>query len=502
MKYKPTIGMEVHVELATKSKMFCQCKNGMGQEKRTNRNTCPVCTGQPGALPVPNKKAIDLVIQAGLALNCRIAEESKFDRKNYFYPDLPKGYQISQFDQPICGKGFLQFLAPDERDGELKKKQVGITRIHLEEDTGKLFHFKTHDKTLIDLNRSGVPLMELVTEPDIKSAAEAKKFCEELRLLFRYIGISPADMEKGQMRCEANVSLYEVGKDPLSGTKVELKNLNSFKAVERGVEYEIKRQTEALEKGEKIIQETRGWDENKGQTFSQREKEEAHDYRYFPEPDILPFRIDKEEVEVMREKLPELPGEKRIRFVKEFGLRKENVDVLVADKALASFFEMVISELEEWMSSEKEELKEDQRTKIYQLTANYLVSELKKYLVSEGIAVEEIKITPENFAELIKMTYQGEINSSSAQTILEEMFTTGGDPSQIAEEKNLIQNNDSAWLEEVVTEVLASNEKAIEDFRAGNEKSIQFLLGQVMAKTKGQANPQLAMDAIRKKLES
>ncbi len=500
MIYKPTIGMEIHVELATDSKMFCACKNGMGQEKEPNKNVCPVCTGQPGAIPVPNKKAIDLVIQAGLALNCRIAKETKFDRKNYFYPDLPKGYQISQFDQPICYRGFLQLLLPEKNGEGFAKKMVGITRIHLEEDTGKLFHFEAQGKTKIDFNRSGVPLMELVTEPDIENSTQAKKFCEELRLLFRYIGISPADMEKGQMRCEANISLYEKGKDPLSGTKVELKNLNSFKAVEKGIEYEIKRQTELLEKGEKIIQETRGWDENKGKTFSQREKENANDYRYFPEPDILPFQIDEAEVETMRKKLPELPIEKRGRFAKEFSLGAENVDVLVTDKKMANFFEMTVSELEEWLSAEKEKMDEEQRKKIYRLIANYLVSELKKHLVAKKMDIDEIKISPENFAELIKMTYLAQINSSSAQAILKQMFETGGDPSQIAEEKNLLQKSDGAWLEAVVNEVLAANEKAATDFQAGNERSIQFLLGQVMAKTKGQANPKLAMEILRRKL--
>ncbi len=499
-KYKTTIGMEVHVELATKSKMFCSCKNGMGEEKEPNKNICPVCTGQPGALPVPNKNAIEFVIKAGLALNCKIAEVSKFDRKNYFYPDLPKGYQISQFDQPICEKGFLDFNVKGNSGEVIDKKRVGITRIHMEEDTGKLLH-GSGGGTLVDLNRSGVPLMELVTEPDIKSALEAKRFCEELRLLFRYIGISPADMEKGQMRCEANISLYKKGEDPLSGTKVELKNLNSFKAVERGVEYEMNRQSAILDEGGKVKQETRGWDENKGQTFSQREKEDAHDYRYFPEPDILPFKFEKDYVNEIMEKLPELPFEKRERFAKEFGLKPTNADVLVANKKLANYFEEVASELIEWMSAEGHEFEDDDKSKLYQLAANYIITELQKNLFEKGQEMDELKITPENFAELIKIIYEGEINSTAAQTVIAEMFETGGDPSQIIEEKNLAQTSDEGELGEVVEKIIADNPKSVEDYKAGKENAIKFLMGQVMKETGGKANPQMVMEILKGKLE-
>ncbi len=497
-KYRPTIGMEVHVELATKSKMFCGCKNGMGQEIVPNKNICPVCTGQPGAIPVPNEQAIEFTIKAGLALGCHIAKESKFDRKNYFYPDLPKGYQISQFDQPICSRGSLEFTLKSD-DGSLTgTERVGITRIHLEEDTGKLTHQGVD--TLVDFNRACVPLMELVTDPDINSAIEAKRFCEDLRLLFRYLEISPADMEKGQMRCEANISLYEIGKDPLSGTKVELKNLNSFRAVERGIDYEIERQTEILESGGTVIQETRGWDEKKGITFSQRTKEDAHDYRYFPEPDILPFTFDEVYVNTLRDKLPELPTEKRNRFVKQFGLKLENASILVVNKDMAGYFENVASELENWMSEEGYKFNEESRQKLYRLAANYILTELAKKVAGVEKGMEELKISPENFAELIKIVYEGEINSSVAQVVLEEMFLTGADPSHIIEEKGLAQTSDEGELGAIIDSVLEKNPGPVEEYRSGKENVIKFLVGQVMAVTKGSANPQIVMKLLKEKL--
>lgn len=488
-KYKPTIGMEVHVELATESKMFCPCKNGMGLEKEPNKNICPVCTGQPGALPVPNKKALEYLVKAGLAMNCNIAKESKFDRKNYFYPDLPKGYQISQFDQPVCFNGFLEFQVAPEGE-EPYKKRVGITRIHMEEDTGKLLHGASGG-TLVDFNRSGVPLMELVTEPDIKSSAEAKAFCEELRLILRHLAISPADMEKGQMRCEANISLYEPHQDPLSGTKVELKNINSFRAVEKGIEYEINRQSEILEENGKIDQETRGWDENKAETFSQRKKEDAHDYRYFPEPDILPFTFPEKYVNSLRSSLPELPAAKRIRFKDQYGLRDENISVLVANKDLAGYFEQVVSELENWSKAEGDQLKEKDLPDLYRLAANYLVTEL------QSRKLEDNKATAENFAELIKIIFKGEINSSSAQLVLEQLFEKGGDPSNIIEEHDLAQTSDEETLRKIAEQIIADNPKQVEDYKNGKENLIKFFMGQVMKETKGKANPQVVMVMLK-----
>jgi aspartyl-tRNA(Asn)/glutamyl-tRNA(Gln) amidotransferase subunit B len=500
-KYKATIGIEIHVELATKSKMFCDCSNGMGEESRPNKNICSVCSGQPGSLPVPNQKAVEYVIGAGLALHCNIAKNTKFDRKNYFYPDLPKGYQISQYDKPLCEKGFLEFEY-FSGEGEKKKSKVGITRIHLEEDTGKSMHTENEEGgTLVDLNRAGVPLMELVTEPEIKSAQEAKQFCQELRKIFRYLGISPADMEKGQMRCEANVSIYPRGENPLSGTKVELKNLNSFKSVEKGIEYEIERQSKAMEKGDKIKQETRGWDERKNKSYSQRSKEEADDYRYFPEPDILPFKISDKQVDDILQSLPELPLERQKRLMDQLGLSEQNAEILTDYKEMADYFEQVCSELYSWLKAEGIESSEDKRKKLYRLAANYLLTETKKHLFDSGKNIDEIKITPENFAELIKIIYQGEINSSSAQIVLAEMFKTGADPSHIIKEKDLAQSSDEEELEKIAEQVIKDNSKSAEDYQNGKENAIKFLMGQVMKATGGRANPQTAMEVLKKMLD-
>ena len=500
LKYLPTIGMEVHVELATESKMFCACANGMGLEKEPNKNICPVCTGQPGSLPVANEKAIRFVLQAGLALGCQIATVSKFDRKNYFYPDLPKGYQISQYDQPLCEKGFLD-LEIWPRQGEKYAKRVGITRIHLEEDTGKLTHNLSAGGTLVDFNRAGVPLMELVTEPEITSAMEAKAFCQQLQLILRYLKISPADMEKGQMRCEANISLYSRGSDPLSGTKVELKNLNSFKAVERGIEFEIDRQTKLLDSGERVVQETRGWDENKGVSFSQRNKENANDYRYFPEPDLLPLHFEKEDIEKIKTALPELPWEKKLRLKEQFGLKDDSAEVLAGAPDLADYFEQVSSELENWLAEEGHNFYPEGKKKLFQLTANYLLTEIQRHLFSSGQPVSEIKITPENFAELIKMVYEKTINSSAAQLVLEEMFLQGGDPSQIVEEKKLAQNSDSGQLEKVALAVMKKNPQSVADYQKGKENAIKFLVGQIMRETQGGANPEVALEVLRELLK-
>jgi aspartyl-tRNA(Asn)/glutamyl-tRNA(Gln) amidotransferase subunit B len=488
-KYTPVIGMEIHVELKTKSKMFCDSKNGLGLETEPNVNICPVCTGQPGTLPVANRQAIEFVQMAGLALHCQIANLSKFDRKNYFYPDLPKGYQISQYDQPLCGKGVL----------DIGGKMIGITRIHLEEDTGKLVHPKKVDYSLVDFNRAGVPLMELVTEPDIKTGIEARLFCQKLQQICRYLEISDADMEKGNMRCEANISLYKEGEEKLSGTKVEVKNINSFRFVERAIDYEIKRQTEALDKGEQVIQETRGWDEAKGGTVSQRVKESAHDYRYFPEPDIPPLRFTDDYIEHLKRSLPELPDQKEKRFVEEYGLSKENIEVIISDKSLAEYFEEVVSEIKEDMKC-KEVIGDE--AKCLKLSANYMVSELQKHLVKNGQSIKEIKITPENYAELIGFVAEGKINSSAAQAVLEEMYTTGGDPSQIIEERGLIQVSDEGVLDAIVDEVIGKNQKSAEDYKSGRQNALQFLMGQVMKESKGKANPRVVTELLKKKLGS
>jgi aspartyl-tRNA(Asn)/glutamyl-tRNA(Gln) amidotransferase subunit B len=493
-KYIPVIGMEVHIELKTKSKMFCDSKNGLGLEKEPNVNICPVCTGQPGTLPVPNRQAIEFVQLMGLALNCEIKLNSKFDRKNYFYPDLPKGYQISQYDEPLCGKGFLELRITNAES----RKKIGITRIHLEEDTGKLVHPKGVDYTLVDFNRAGVPLMELVTEPDFESGEEARIFCQKLQQICRYLGISDADMEKGMMRCEANISVYKSGEDKLSGTKVEVKNINSFKFVEKAINYEIKRQEEMLKKGENVAQETRGFDSNRNETVSQRSKESAHDYRYFPEPDIPPLTFTPQYIEELKMKLPELPEVKAKRFEGEYKLSKSDVDILVLEKDLADYFEEVMSEIKEKIKCEEINSPEGKTIK---LAVNYIITELRKHLMEKNESIKDIKITPENYAEFVGIIADGKINSSAAQIVLAEMYKTGADPSHIIDEKNLKQMDNTEELETIIDKVISTNQKSAEDYKNGKGNALQFLIGQVMAQTKGKANPKTAMDLLKKKLD-
>ena len=493
-KYQPTIGLEIHVQLKTKTKMFCGCLNDF-QEKRPNINICPTCTGQPGTLPVINKKAVKMVIKTGLALNCSIAEESFFERKNYFYPDLPKGYQISQYKIPLCANGKLKI---DDRE-------IRIRRIHLEEDTGKLIHSK-ENFSLVDFNRAGVPLMELVTEPDICSSKEARKFAQELQLILRYLGVSDADMEKGQMRVEANVSLrnknQRAEKKQVLGTKVEIKNLNSFRAVEKAIEYEIERQEELLERKEKIIQETRGWNETKQKTFSQRTKEEAEDYRYFPEPDLPPLKITTNQILKLKSEIPELPAKKRKRFKKEYGLSEKDIEILVNFKPLGNYFEEIISELKEWeKTSLNEKPSKTESGKLIKLTANYLISELKKYTKNLEEDIRRIKITPENFAEFIILIHQGKISSTGAQITLEEMYKTGADPSHIIKEKNLTQVSDENELEKIIEEIIKNNPQPVQDYKNGKTEALQFLIGQVMKETKGRANPKIVARLFNQKLK-
>ncbi|TXH00372.1 MAG: Asp-tRNA(Asn)/Glu-tRNA(Gln) amidotransferase subunit GatB [Candidatus Moraniibacteriota bacterium] len=488
--YEATIGMEVHAELKTASKMFCSCKNGLGLETTPNVNICQVCTAQPGALPVPNARAIEAVQKVGLALNCALRFQSKFDRKNYFYPDLPKGYQISQYDEPFCEAGTM----------EIDGKPFRITRIHLEEDTGKSMHPEGADYTLVDYNRAGVPLMELVTEPDFSTAKDARAFCQKLRQILRYLEVSDADMEKGQMRCEVNISLHKVGEDRLSGTKVEIKNLNSFRSVERSIEYEIKRQTEALENGETIVQETRGWDEGRGITVSQRKKESAHDYRYFPEPDIPPFVFTQADIERLKADLPELPDAKVKRLVVEYGLPVADTVILTEEKEVASYFEAVVSELGAKIDGgeTKAEL-----PRMIKLAANYFITEVRKYLTNEGRGIEKLPITAENYAEFIVIVADGKINSSAAQTVLKEMLSGADgdtDPSHIIDRLNLAQMSDTGELESIVDTILSNNAQSVADFKAGKQNAFQYLIGQVMKETKGKANPQMVSEILKKKL--
>ncbi|MFZ3054414.1 MAG: Asp-tRNA(Asn)/Glu-tRNA(Gln) amidotransferase subunit GatB [Minisyncoccales bacterium] len=486
--YKTTIGLEIHFESKTKSKMFCSCLNNP-DEKMPNKNVCPVCMGHPGTLPVINEEAIDKIILTGLALNCEIQQHSKFDRKSYFYPDLPKGYQISQYDLPLCKNGYL-----DIHLGNGDIKRIRINRIHMEEDTGRLVH-SPDGSSLVDFNRAGVPLMELVTEPDINSAEEAKKFAQELQTILRYIDVSDADMEKGQMRCEVNISL---SKTEELGTKVEIKNLNSFRVVEKAIEFETKRQAELLDSGKKVVQETRGWHDTKQITMEQRGKEDAFEYRYFPEPDLPPLNISLEKIDMIKTKLPELPEEKRMRFKEEYSLDEKSIEFYIKDAEMSNYFEKVVSELKSWREDRK--CKADSSVQV-KTCSNYISTDLQAILKEEKETVDlEKKITPENFAELICMTTEGDISSNIAKMVLIEMFKTQKDPSDIIAEKGLSQITDSGEIEGIIKEVLVKNPKAVEDYKAGKQNSFAFLIGQTMAASKGKANPQTVAELLKKQL--
>ncbi|MBI2021084.1 Asp-tRNA(Asn)/Glu-tRNA(Gln) amidotransferase subunit GatB [Candidatus Giovannonibacteria bacterium] len=505
-EYKLTIGLEVHAELRTKSKMFCPCKNDP-DEKHPNINICPVCMGHPGTLPVINEEAVRLLQRVGRALGGELQKNSRFDRKNYFYPDIPKGYQISQYKFPLVLGGTL--------------KDIRITRVHLEEDTARLVHFtnlaektglnaetrrtdqrnsasnQRESATLVDFNRAGIPLMELVTEPDLHNAKEAREFAEELQLVFQYLGASEANMEKGEMRCEANISVSDQQniepKLPL-GTKVEVKNLNSFRAVERAIEYEFKRQVDLLESGGKVVQETRGWDENKEITFSQRSKESAHDYRYFPEPDLPPMEFSDEYFETLS--VPELPEQKRKRLLEEYKLEKNTVEILIRDRTLSAFWEGAVSELKQWLNDGKDENKFFEAST---LAVNYITVDLAGLMKDKEIpSASDLLIDPENFAELIKMILNKEITSRVAKDVLREMVEKGGDPSNIIEEKGLKQMGDGAALEEIVKKIIEANTNAVADFKKGKQQSLQFLVGQVMKETKGAANPAIIKELLAK----
>ena len=481
MEYEAVIGMEVHVQLLTKSKMFCRCSADYAGAP-PNTLVCPVCLGMPGTLPVINRKAVEYTIMTALALNCEIAEFAKFDRKNYFYPDLVKGYQISQYDLPLSRNGWLEI----EIDG--KRKRIRIRRVHLEEDTAKLIHVHRDGQSysLIDFNRSGVPLMEIVSEPDIRSPEEARQYLIKLRTILRYLGVSTADMEKGAMRCEANVSLRPVGSKEY-GTRVEVKNLNSFRSVKLALEYEIERQKRLLEAGGKVEQETMGWDESRGVTVLQRSKEYAHDYRYFPEPDLPPLVIEREWVEEIRARLPELPDAKRDRFVAQYGLSRYDAGVLVADRAVADYFEACVR-----AGAGRAEPK---------AIANWITGELFRLMKAQGVEIEEVRITPDRLVALIGMVEDGTITASTAKKVLAEVFETGRAPEEIVRERGLAQISDVEALSRVVDEVIAANPKAVADYLAGKEPVLRFLVGQVMKATRGKANPKLANELLLEKLK-
>jgi len=498
MKYDIIIGMEIHAELKTKSKMFCSCSNDSA-DKAPNTTVCPICLGHPGTLPVPNKQAIDWTLLIGLALDCKINQKSKFDRKNYFYPDLPKGYQISQYDQPFCYQGNLN----------IGDKDIAITRIHLEEDTGKSFHPRGSEDTLIDFNRAGTPLVELVTEPLITSAEEAKKFCQSYQRVLRFLEVSNADMEKGEMRCEANISLqkpgswiYQDGKIEALGkkklnAKVEVKNINSFRSVEKAINYEIARQSEALDNKEEIIPETRGWDEKKNCTVSQRKKETAADYRYFPEPDIPPIIIDDVWIKSLKQSLVELPDAKQKRFQRQYGLKAASAGTIANDKDLAGFFENVVSEMGAWIEANGDDF-ERQDKNAAQMAANWITSELLKNLNTDKRAITDLKMTAENFAELMALIWQNKINSNAGQRILEIMYWEGGDPSDIMTKLGLEQLDSEEELETAIRRVIQANPAQTEEYRNGKTPLIQFFIGKVMAETKGKANPEKLKPLLEK----
>lgn len=493
--------------------MFCSCPNDP-DEKHPNVNICEVCMAFPGTLPVINEEAVKKVILVGMALNCEIAKQTNFDRKNYFYPDLPKGYQISQYKRPFCSNGYL----------EVGGKKIKINRIHLEEDTGRSQHDIRGEHSLVDFNRAGVPLMELVTEPDLTMAEEVKEFTEKLRLILRYVNASEANMEKGEMRVEVNISLGpSTGSGQASsslGTKVEVKNLNSIRAAVGSVEYEIKRQTELLKEGRKVVQETRGWDESKQKTFSQRLKESAHDYRYFPEPDLPMLNFDENYLETIRASIPELPEQRRARFKKQYGLSTSQVDIFVMAKHLGDYFEKVASELDvsapklhrpsgvQGQKSQKDlrdRLPKARATsELGRLAANYMITEFPPLMQAVGFEIDDLvgfKIEPEVFAELMVMIFHQKLSSTAAKTVLKVMAETGLHPEAIAKEKNLWQVSDTGELGKAVQEILAKNPKAVEDYKSGKTEVVKFLVGQVMALTKGQANPQVVMDLLEKFLQ-
>ncbi|MBI1960744.1 MAG: Asp-tRNA(Asn)/Glu-tRNA(Gln) amidotransferase subunit GatB [Candidatus Liptonbacteria bacterium] len=474
MNYIPSIGLEVHAELKTDSKMFCACKNDP-DERHPNVNVCPVCLGHPGTLPVPNKKAIASLIKIGMAVNGDVAKITKFDRKSYFYPDLPKGYQISQYDMPIVSGGEIA--------------GIPLTRIHLEEDTGRLIHSSDKKSTLVDFNRAGVPLMELVTEPEVKNAAQARAFAEELRRILRALGASDADMEKGQMRIEANVSIRPEGTETL-GTKVEVKNINSFKAVESAILYEIKRQTEALEKGEALRQETRGWDDMKRVTKSQRSKESAHDYRYIPEPDIPPIDLEKQfDMDLLRMELPELPDQKRARFAEEYGLAKKQIELLINDFALADFFENAVSEI-----------KAADKRKTVSLLFNYLSTDLVGLLTEQNISMSGLQLTPAQFADLVSLAADGKISSRVTKDVLKKMIETGLEAHHIVGTENLHQTSDETEIETAARRALGENPDIAEKYRSGKTTVIQFLVGKTMAILSGRGNPAVVKAVLERLL--
>jgi len=473
--YEPVIGLEVHLHLKTKTKAFCGCSTEFGQEP--NSQVCPVCLGFPGSLPVFNRVALDYAIKVALALNCQVQEYTKFDRKNYFYPDLPKNYQISQYDLPLSRNGYLDI----EIDG--KTKRIGITRVHMEEDAGKLIH--KEEMSLVDFNRTGIPLLEIVSEPDMNSPQEAYEYLSNLKSAIQYLDVSDCDMEKGSLRCDANISIREKGAKVL-GVKTELKNMNSFKAVKDALSFEVERQSRLLDEGKAIIQETRLWDAKGFVTVSMRTKEGAQDYRYFPEPDLPPLIISKEKIDEVGKTIPELPKEKKLRFMKEYGLSEYDAKILVSNKHNADYAEGCFNE---WPDANKKPV------------ANWLIGPFASIASSNAIEIYEINIPKRNVSEFIELVEKKQVISNlTGKAVLEEMYSTGKTASAIISEKNLAQISDEASLDKDIEEIIKVNPKSVEAFKAGKENAVMFLVGQVMKKTQGKANPKKVQEILRRRL--
>ncbi len=472
MSYRTSIGLEVHVQLKTKSKIFCGCPNEFGEEPNTH--ICPVCLGYPGTLPALNREAVRLTVMTGLMIGSRISEYSKFDRKNYFYPDMPKNYQISQYDKPLCIGGTVDI------EVEGRKKTIGITRIHLEEDVGKNMHFE--NSSGIDFNRAGTPLMEVVSEPELESADEAMAYLLALKQILVYGNISDCNLEQGNMRCDVNCSVRPETRSAL-GTKTEIKNMNTFKGVHRALQYEIQRQISVLEKGGKIEQETRRWDDDAGATFAMRSKEYAHDYRYFPEPDLMPIVLPRKQVQEWEAQLPELPRLRHERLVREYGIPDYDAGVLVADRVVSDYFERVAK-----ISGN------------FKAASNWVMTSMMEQLSARRMDIGEVKVTPESLAALIKMVDAKTINMTTAKEVFSIVFEAGGDPGAIVKERGLGQVSDSGALEGLADQAIAANPKSVADYKAGKTAALQFLMGQVMRLSKGKADPKQVQEILHRKM--
>jgi aspartyl-tRNA(Asn)/glutamyl-tRNA(Gln) amidotransferase subunit B len=484
VEYEPVIGLEVHAQLLTRSKMFCPCSVS-SLDSSPNTHVCPVCLGMPGVLPVINRRAVEITIMTGLALNCRILDHPKFDRKNYHYPDLMKGYQISQYDLPLCSDGWLHI----EVNGHTKR--IGITRVHLEEDTAKLVHVTNpagESYSLVDINRSGVPLMEIVSEPDVRSAEEARAYLTKLRQILRYLGASHANMEEGNMRCEPNVSMRPTG-DTAFGTKVEIKNINSIKHAYDAINYETRRQVEVITSGGRIVQETRGWREDTGEAVSQRSKEFANDYRYFPEPDLPTLEISRDWIDDIRSRMPELPDAKRTRFADQYALSDYDTILLIETRPKADFFEAAVA-----LS------RNDKRTPRAKAVANWINGEFARLLNANNMDIQDSRVTPEALSQLLDLQEAGTISGKTAKSVFEDVFNTGRPPDQIVKEAGLVQITDSDEISGAVDRVLQDSPKAVDDYRRGKESAIKFLVGQVMRETRGRAKPDIVQKLLKEKL--